>query len=121
LLRFWLAIGAYAAVLFGVLHWLNIAPPEGGLRYAAALSPAVPILALLWAMGAYLHEEADEFRRAVLVQSMLWGVALVLAFSTVWGFLELFSNVPRFPLYLMFPLFCLGMGVSQPFVARRYK
>jgi hypothetical protein len=119
--RFAIGMIAYVAVLFGAVWWLNEAPQEGWLRYAVALAPALPILGVLAAMGLYLNEEPDEFGRATLAQAMLWGLALVLAFTTVWGFLEELAAAPRFPLYLVFPLFCAGMGVARHFVRRRYR
>jgi predicted benzoate:H+ symporter BenE len=119
--RFWTGIFWYVVILFGAVWWLNEAPPEGWLRYVVAVAPALPILAVLTAMGRYLHEEPDEFGRVVLVQAMLWGLALILAFTTVWGFLEELADAPRFALYGVFPVFCGGMGVSQLFVRRRYK
>lgn len=119
--RFATAMVFYAIVIIGAVWWLNEAPPQGWLRYVVAVAPALPILGVLAAMGLYLNEEPDEFGRAVLVQAMLWGLALILAFTTVWGFLEELAGAPRFALYGVFPVFCGGMGVSQLFVRRRYQ
>ena len=41
--------------------------------------------------------------------------------ATVCGFLETLAGAPRLPLYLMFPIVCAGMGLSQPFLFRRYR
>lgn len=120
--RFTLSMIGYAAALIGCVWILRHTPPAPGLlRYLLALGPALPLLATLWAMGAYLAEETDEFKRATLAQAMLWGLGLTLAFTTVWGFLEEFAGVARFPLYLVFPVFCAGMGVAQPLVRWRYQ
>ncbi len=119
--RFWTGMLCYVVILFAAVWLLRHAPPEGWLRYPIALAPAIPILGVLVAMGRYLVEEPDEFGRAVLVQSMLWGLGLVLAFTTAWGFLEGLADAPHFPLYMVFPVFCGGMGVAQLFVRRRYQ
>lgn len=123
--RFTLSMIAYAALLIGSILALEYIEgseiANGPWRFALALTPSLPILATIWAMGAYLVEETDEFRRTILAQSMLWGLGLTLGFTSVWGFLEEFAQVPRFPLYLTFPAFCFCMGVAQVFVARRYK
>lgn len=112
----------YAALLIGSVWVLRNTPPApGALRYALALAPSLPLLATLWAMGAYLAEETDEFKRAILARSMLWGLGITLAFTTIWGFLEEFAEVAHFPLYLVFPVFCAGMGVAQRFVRRSYQ
>ncbi len=119
--RFATAMMLYVIVILAAVWWLNTAPPEGWLRYVVAVTPALPILGVLAAMGLYLVEETDEFGRTVLVQAMLWGLALVLAFTTIWGFLEELAAAPRFALYGEFPVFCGGMGVSQLFVRRAYQ
>lgn len=122
LTRFTLSMIAYAAALILCVWVLTNAPPAPGpWRYLLALLPSLPLLATFWAMGAYLLEETDEFKRAVLAQAMLWGLGVTLAFTTVWGFLEEFASVARFPLYLVFPVFCAGMSLAQPFVRRRYR
>lgn len=123
--RFTLSMIAYAALLIGsVLALKYIEGSElanGPSRFALAVAPSLPLLATIWAMGAYLLDETDEFKRTILAQSMLWGLGLTLGFTSVWGFLEEFADVPRFPLYLTFPVFCFCMGLAQVFVARRYK
>ena len=52
---------------------------------------------------------------------MLWGLGAVLGVCTVWGFLSNAGVVPAPPLFLVFPLFCLAWGASQPFIRRRYQ
>src|SRR5262245_32967212 len=91
----------YVAVLLPCVWLIKHAPPPGALRYAAALAPALPLLGAIYAMGAYLLEETDEFRRSMFAQALLWGTGLTLAFTTVWGFLQEFSDVPQFSLYLV--------------------
>ncbi|OQW56468.1 MAG: hypothetical protein A4S17_13795 [Proteobacteria bacterium HN_bin10] len=123
--RFTVSMIAYAVLLIGsVLTLENIEGSQlanGPWRYALALAPSLPILATIWSMGAYLADEADEFRRTILAQSMLWALGLTLSFTSVWGFMEEFAQVPRFPLYLTFPVFCFAMALAQVFVTRRYK
>lgn len=120
--RFTVSMLAYAALLIGSVWVLRNTPPApGAWRYLFAVAPALPLLATIWAMGAYLVEEADEFKRAILAQAMLWGIGITLSFTTVWGFLEENAGVPHFPLYLAFPVFCAGMGVAQVFVRRAYQ
>jgi len=118
--RFMPAMFAYVTVLFGSLWSIRRMHPEGLLLWGLAVAPAVPIIGAIAAMGLYLVEETDEFQRAVLVQSMLWGIGITMAFCTAWGFLENVGLVPHLPLFLVFPMFCAGMGLSQPFVRRRY-
>lgn len=121
LARFFPAILAYVAVLFGSIWTIRNLHPEGPLLWLVAVAPAVPIIAAIAAMGLYMVEETDEFLRAILAQSMLWGIGVTMALCTVWGFLENAGLLPHPPLYLIFPLFCFSFGVAQPFISRRYR
>jgi hypothetical protein len=112
---------AYFLVLMGSLTLLDNAHPSGALLWIVAAAPAIPILGVLVVMGLYLKEEPDEFERAVHVEAMLWGLGVVLAVTTVWGFLSNARVVPAPPLFLVFPLFCAAWGASQPFIRRRYQ
>ena len=111
----------YVIAIFGVslaFSWLH---PSGPVAWALATVPALPILGVIAVMGLYLREEADEFQRAVLIESMLWGIGLTLAGASVWGLLELYVDAPRVPVFWAFPVFCGAMGLAQPFVRRRYR
>ena len=119
--RFLPAMGLYVVVLLASLFAIGALEPSGPLLWILAVAPAVPILAVIAIMGLYIAEESDELPRAVMVQSMLWGIGLTLAAATVWGFLENADLVPHLSSFLIFPLFCAAMGLAQPFVWRRYR
>jgi hypothetical protein len=119
--RFLPAMGLYVLVLFASLFAIKILDPTGPLLWILAVAPAIPILAVIAIMGLYITEESDELPRAVMVQSMLWGIGLTLSAATVWGFLENADLVPHLSYFLIFPLFCAAMGLAQPFVWRRYR
>lgn len=112
---------AYVVVIMSVSFAFNHLQLTGPLAWALATAPALPILGVIAVMGLYLREEADEFQRAVLIESMLWGIGLTLAGSSVWGLLELYVDAPRVPVFWAFPVFCGAMGLAQPFVRRRYR
>ncbi len=119
--RLAVAMLAYCVALMGSLALLNERTLSGPLLWIVAAAPAIPILGVLVVMGLYLKEEPDEFERAVHVEAMLWGLGVVLAVTTVWGFLSNAQVVPAPPLFLVFPLFCVSWGLSQPFIRRRYQ
>lgn len=114
------AMMSYCVLLMGSIYLLHGVKLSGPLLWLVAAAPAVPILGVLVVMGLYLKEEPDEFERAVHVEAMLWGLGVVLAVTTVWGFLSNANVVPAPPLFLVFPLFCLSWGLSQPLIRRRY-
>ena len=111
----------YVVVLIGSIAAIKRLHPEGPLLWALAVAPALPILLVIAIMGRYLVEETDEFLRAMAVQAMLWGIGITLALATVWGFLENADLVPHLSSFLIFPIFCGAMGLSQPFIWRRYR
>ncbi len=112
---------AYVPILLTVVWYLKHHHPHGSLLYTLAVLPAVPLLAIIFVVGLYLVEEKDEFERNVLMQSMLCAIGLTLATTTVWGFLEDFAGTMGFQPYLAFPLFWFFVGVTTPFLRRRYR
>lgn len=119
--RFFPAMTAYVVVLFASLWFIENHNPKGPLLWLLGVAPAIPVMGVIAAMGLYLVEETDEFQRAILVQSMLWGIGITLSLSTAWGFLENVGALPHFPLYLIFAVFCGAFGLAQPFIRRRYQ
>lgn len=120
-LRFWPLMGTYVAALATVRVVLRRAAPEEPWIYLIALAPALPLIGVVLVIGRYLVEEQDEFRRNLLIQAMLWGLGFLLSTTTVWGFLEVLAGAPHLPLYLCFPLFCLGMAVAAPVLKWKYR
>ena len=94
---------------------------SGAIAYAVAALPAFPIMGALVGTALYMAEEKDEFRRAVLIQSLLWGIGLTLSATTVWGFLEDFSLVAHISLVYIYPMFWLFTALATPFVRTRYQ
>ena len=121
LVRFFSSMGLYVVFVLLAVWMFKHLHPTGAIAYGLAVLPALPLIASIVVWGLYLLEEQDEFQRNVLIQSMLWGIALTLGVLTVWGFLELFVLVPHFQLYLAYPLFAFFVGVSAPLLKRRYR
>lgn len=111
----------YVVVLFASIWLLQREMADGVLRYLVAAAPALPVCATVLWVGRYLAEETDEFLRAVTVQSILWGTALVLVATTIWGFLEENAAAPHIPMFWIYPLFCAGMVPAQLILARKYQ
>lgn len=113
LLRFFPAMAAYMLVLFACIRAMRVYQPQGAALFLLSLLPALPLLVTIVVMGLYLVEEKDEFIRARLVTSMIGGIGVTLAVTTVWGFLENGGVVPHFPTFLAFPLWCGSFGLVQ--------
>ncbi|MBO9557243.1 MAG: hypothetical protein J7515_01485 [Caulobacter sp.] len=121
MLRFGVSMSAYVFLLMGAIMLHRQGLTAGPLGFVIALAPALAILGSIAAMGFYLAEEKDEFAREILIQSLLWGIAVTLGAASVWGFLETFGKVPHAPAWAAVPIFALAMGLSQPLIARRYR
>lgn len=119
--RFIPTMVVYFLLVFGASYAFDELDLAGPVAWALAIAPAIPILGVIAIMGLYLKEETDEFQRNILVESMLWGFGLTMAVTSVWGFAEIYINAPALQAFWVFPMFCLGMGLSQPFVRRRYR
>jgi hypothetical protein len=100
---------AYAIAVVGVSFWFTHGGPSGWLRYAAAVLPALPIVGVIAAMGAFIVEQKDEYQRMLMVRNCLYGIGFALSVSTVWGFLQTYGLAPDYPGWAAFVLFCLGM------------
>ena len=85
------------------------------------ISATIPAGRSLAIVGLYIAEESDDFERSIIVQSMLWGLGGALSVSTIWGSLEDFANAPHIFTFYVFLFFWIFMGISQPFIRRRYR
>ncbi len=95
--------------------------PVGPVVYLLAILPALPLIGSLAIVGLYIAEESDEFERSILVQSILWGLGGALSIGTIWGSLEDFAHAPHLSTFNVFLFFWIFMGISQPFIRRRYQ
>ncbi|MGV2494768.1 hypothetical protein [Pelagerythrobacter aerophilus] len=86
---------------------------SGAGAFAIALLPVLPIFAMIWTMARYLIEEDDEFLRHRATMASLFGLGLVLAAGSFWGFLETFGVVPHIDAWWTFPVWAIGMGIAQ--------
>ncbi|WP_332819383.1 hypothetical protein [Sphingopyxis sp.] len=83
------------------------------MTVVVALVPALAVTGFIWAMGSYLAELADEYVRLLEVRKALVATGLTLALASGWGILELFTDIPRVPLFFVFPVWCLGLAVGS--------
>jgi hypothetical protein len=109
------AMVLYALVCFAAPWAIERIEATGPTRIAIAASPAIPMLAVLWAMARRIGA-IDEYLRSIQARALLIGAALTLAFTTLYGFLELLAGAPDFPLFLVLPVFfgCWGLASFLP-------
>jgi hypothetical protein len=119
--RFVIAMSAYIALILVVATYFHRFHPHGPFAYLLAVLPAFAIIGIIVVVGIYLAEEKDEFQRNLFVQALLWGLGGVLSVTSVWGMLESFTHITHFQPTWTFTLFWIFVGVSTPFLQRRYK
>jgi hypothetical protein len=111
----------YVLFLLGASYFLRHYHPGRTITILLSILPSLPILGVIVTVGLYLKEETDEFVRNVFLQGMLWTMGLLLAFCSVWGFLEMFADFPHIPTFYTFPAFWFLFGVCYPLVRRQYR
>ena len=113
-----LSAGIYVATSFA-LAWA---------QDNSALSPLslfmlsiLPVLALLKVFQAYwnLVRQLDEYLRLLHTRSILMASAAILLIITVWGYLEISTDVPRLPIYYLLPVFMIVFAISIRFFKSR--
>ncbi len=103
----------YIALVF-LVAWLlpNNAEPSP-LVIVLALLPGLVVIGWIWNMGRLLTNLEDEYLRMLEVRKGLWATALTLGICGGWGIVELFAEVPRLPVFFVFPIWCLGLFFGQ--------
>ena len=101
----------------GLLLW----HPNLVLTLLLATLPALPIIGAVVTTARYMREEKDEFQRDVLVQALLGGVGATLVATTVWGFLENYAHFRHLDILMLWPLYCVLVGISYGVVKARYR
>ena len=107
-------IGAAAyLVSSGLATWLipDHAPPSL-LPVALAVLAGAGTLVWIWATARHLIEMEDEYQRLLQVRGMLVATGLTLSICSLWGMIELYTTAPHLPLFLVFPIWCLGLLVG---------
>jgi hypothetical protein len=89
----------------------NAAPTP--MVIAFALLPGLVVLGWIWNMGSLLVNMEDEYLRMLEVRKMLWASAITLSICGGWGLVELFSAIPRLPVFFVFPIWCVGLALGQ--------
>jgi len=111
--RILIAGGAYLLCFFASVWLFERVSHQSPVLWPMALIPVVPLLGMIWSMVRYLGEEADEYLRHRAIMAALFGLAVVLVLSTIWGFLETFGLAPHVWAWWVFPTWAMAMGAAQ--------
>lgn len=102
----------YVICVFGVSFFLRLVEVATPIKYVLALMPSLFIWWFVWGAGRYF-KECDEYERSRLTSGLLFGVAVLLIFTSGWGFLELLADAPALPVFYIFPLFVVAASIGR--------
>jgi len=102
----------YAAFLIAAIYAFKHHLIGGPVAYLVAILPALAIIGIFVAIGAYLVEEQDEYLRTLAVRQSLWASGFALSGATIWGFLESFDLVGHVDAYYVAVLWFGGLGLG---------
>lgn len=103
---------SYVAAIYLASSLLPKGSPATPFTVAIALIPGVAVMGFIWALARYYTELDDEYLRLLEIRKALVATGLTLAFTSSWGILEIYTNVPRAPLFWVFPVWCIGLAVG---------
>lgn len=83
------------------------------LTVAIALLPGLGVVVMIWAMARLLIELDDEYLKMLEIRKALAATGVALTVASIWGILELYTDVPHLPVFFMFPIWCIGLLVGQ--------
>jgi hypothetical protein len=116
-----IAMPIYIVLIFLASYVHRHNHPSRSLAILISILPSIPLVAFVATAGLYLKEETDEFLRSIFQQSLLWSMGLILAFTSVWGLLEMLADVPHLPVFYVFPGFWVFFGICSPLLKLRYR
>ena len=91
------------------------------LTIGIALLPGLACTAMIWAMARLLVEMEDEYLRLIEIKKALIATGVALGVAATWGLLELYTDVPKLPVFLIFPIWCGGLAIGQLWIKVRDK
>jgi hypothetical protein len=103
----------YVVLVFGAALYVKHFSPHGWLLYLWALLPAIPLIAMVGAMGLYLQEEKDEYLRMLTVRSLLAGTGVLIVTLVVNDFLRSFAKGGPLPPFVAYVMFFIAFGATQ--------
>ncbi len=110
--RFVLTMAFYLATLF-LAEFLIEDRGVGGVAAAILASlPGLSFAGLIWAFGALIVEEKDEFYRLLYVRQGLIATGITMTAAAVWGFLEKYYIVEHVEAYWWPTIWCFGVGIG---------
>lgn len=109
----------YLGATFGVSFLHDTFTDSSLPALLLAALPAVFIALMVRALWRYINQ-IDEVARHDHIQAMMSALLIILMVSGGWGLVELFNDdLPRLPIFYIFPAFYLIYGLISSFKYKR--
>lgn len=112
------AMAMYLLSMFGISFAKKNATMPEPLLYGLAIVPAIFVLMWIWGHMRYITE-LDEYLRGLQIRAVLIGMAVIMAFTTVWGLLEELAAAPAVPIFFIVPGFYFVYGLAYLIIGKR--
>ena len=86
--------------------------PVSEWSVAVAVLPGIAVVGMIGAMGRLLLELKDEYLRMLEVRKMIFGTGVALSIASIWGMLEMYTDVSPLPVVWMFPIWAGGIALG---------
>jgi hypothetical protein len=108
------AVCMCSVVALTLLRWdTSSLPVSTSVKYLLAVSPALPVAAMMAVVGRYVARETDEFIKTMVTQAVLWAVGFTLIADIIMGALAQFMpQMGRLLPLVSIDLFCLVFIVA---------
>lgn len=103
---------AYCLLVFAAPFLIRATGATGPLRWAFAVLPALPLIAVFWVIGRYFLELTDEYVRLLEVRKALVATGLTMSLASAWGFLEIYAHAPHVPMFFVPVIWFAGLGAG---------
>lgn len=110
--RMLLATFTYVPILLFSVWAKKALMPDGAVVWLLAVLPALPVIAMFWAIGRFIIEQSDEYLRAQMVRVSLIATATAMSVAMVWGFLEVWRLVPHVPAFMVPVVWFISLGLA---------
>lgn len=111
-LRLFGAAVVYLITIFAAARILHHNAPASPLSIGIALVPGLAAVGMIWAIFRLLVELDDEYLRMLEVRKIIFATGVTLVVSSVWGLLEIYTDLPALPVFWMFPIWAVGLSLG---------
>jgi Kef-type K+ transport system membrane component KefB len=104
---------SFSLTVVAITIFVVVRHPSGPIVYVCAALATIPAFFMLGMTSVLIKSEKDEFKRVILVRSLLWAIAGTLAMSLFTGYLREFGAAVKLPPWAELVAFVLMFGLAR--------